>query len=181
MLDIPQNTLPEIWSYHARLAPRKRAISCGDDHLTWGEFGGRMNRIANALAGLGLRKGDRIAFVMSNTIEHLVLLCGAMKFGACVVPISTLLSAEQIAGLANDSGSVLLFTDQGYLDVISQIRDRLTHVRPDGFFANSDVSWCRSIDNLIANASEEEPGIALHLDDAMNILYSSSRHRDAAA
>lgn len=173
MLDIPQNTLPEIWSYHARLAPRKRAISCGDDHLTWGEFGCRMNRIANALTGLGLRKGDRIAFVMSNTIEHLVLLCGAMKFGACVVPISTLLSPEQIAGLANDSGSVLLFTDKGYLDVISQIRDRLTHVRPDGFFANADVNWCRSIDDLIAKASEEEPGIALHLDDAMNILYSS--------
>src|SRR5664279_5261928 len=107
MLDIPQNALPDIWSYHARIAPHKRAISCGTESLTWGQFGARMNRIANALAALGVRKGDRIAFVMSNTVEYLVLLCGAMKFGACVVPISTLLSPDQICSLTNDTGSVL--------------------------------------------------------------------------
>src|ERR1700694_4630788 len=134
MIDIPQNALPDIWTYHCRLAPEKRAISCGNESLTWGQFGARMNRIANALARLGVRKGDRIAFVMSNTVEHLVLLCGAMKFGACVVPISTLLAPDQIAGLINDSGSVLLFTDGGYLDVISQIKDRLRTVRTDGRF-----------------------------------------------
>jgi long-chain acyl-CoA synthetase len=173
MLDIPQNALPDIWSYHARLAPHKRALSCGAESLTWGQFGARMNRVANALANLGVHKGDRIAFVMSNTVEHLVLLCGAMKFGACVVPISTLLSPDQIAGLINDSGSVLLFTDSGYLDVISQIRDRLKTVRTDGLYASTTTSWCRSIDDLLANASEDEPGIALDLDDLMNISYSS--------
>jgi long-chain acyl-CoA synthetase len=173
MLDIPQNALPDIWSYHARLAPHKRALSCGAESLTWGQFGARMNRIANALVNLGVHKGDRIAFVMSNTVEHLVLLCGAMKFGACVVPISTLLSPDQIAGLINDSGSVLLFTDSGYLDVISQIRDRLKTVRTDGLFANTEVSWCRPINDFLANASRDEPGIALDLDDLMNISYSS--------
>ena len=173
MLDIPQNALPDIWSYHARMAPQKRAITCGPDSLTWGQFGARMNRIANALAGLGLEKGDRIAFVMSNTIEHLVLLCGAMKFGACVVPISTLLSPDQIAGLINDSGSVLLFTDSGFLDVIGKIRNRLKHVRPDGLFATAQANWCRPIDDLLAGASEDEPGIPLDLDDLMNISYSS--------
>jgi long-chain acyl-CoA synthetase len=173
MIDIPQNALPDIWTYHCRLAPEKRAISCGNESLTWGQFGARMNRIANALARLGVRKGDRIAFVMSNTVEHLVLLCGAMKFGACVVPISTLLAPDQIAGLINDSGSVLLFTDGGYLDVISQIKDRLLTVRADGLFANTPTSWCRTIDDFLADASDDEPGIALDLDDLMNISYSS--------
>jgi acyl-CoA synthetase (AMP-forming)/AMP-acid ligase II len=173
MLDIPQNALPDIWTYHCRLAPHKRAISCGNESLTWGQFGARMNRIANALTSLGVHKGDRIAFVMSNTVEHLVLLCGAMKFGACVVPISTLLSPDQIAGLINDSGSVLLFTDGGYLDVISQIRGRLRTVRTDGLFANTKTSWCGTIDDFLADASEDEPGIPLDLDDLMNISYSS--------
>jgi acyl-CoA synthetase (AMP-forming)/AMP-acid ligase II len=173
ILDIPQNALPDIWSYHGRTAPNKRAISCGSEILTWGQFGARMNRIANALASLGVRKGDRIAFVLSNTVEYLVLLCGAMKFGACVVPISTLLSPDQIAGLTNDSGSVLLFTDGEYLDVISKIRGSLSTVRRDGLFANTDVDGYRCFDALLADASEDEPGIALDLDDLMNISYSS--------
>jgi acyl-CoA synthetase (AMP-forming)/AMP-acid ligase II len=173
MLDIPQNALPDIWSRHARLAPNSRAITCGNEHLTWGQFGSRMNRIVNAFLKLGLRKGDRIAFVMSNTIDHLVLLCGAMKAGACVVPVSTLLSADQIATLINNSGSSLLFTDEEYLDVISQIKDRLSTVRTDGFFANANVSWCRSIDRIVDEASDKETGLALDLDDLMNISYSS--------
>src|ERR1700726_3825636 len=159
MLDNPQNTLPDIWTGHARLAPSKPAIRCGGTAITWGEFGEWMNRVGHVLSSFGVKKGDRIATVMSNTVEHLVLLCGAMKFGACVVPISTLLSPDQIAGLINDSGSVLLFTDSGYLDVISQIRDRLKTVRTDGLFANTEVSWCRPINDFLANASRDEPGI----------------------
>jgi acyl-CoA synthetase (AMP-forming)/AMP-acid ligase II len=173
MLDIPQNALPDTWSRHARLAPNCPAITCGNECLTWGQFGSRMNKIVNALLNLGLRKGDRIAFVMSNTIDHLVLLCGAMKAGACVVPVSTLLSADQIATLINNSGSSLLFTDDEYLGVVAQIRHTLSTVRVGGIFANADVSWCRSISQLIDGASDDEPGVGLDLDDLMNISYSS--------
>jgi long-chain acyl-CoA synthetase len=173
ILDIPQNALPDNWTYHCRTAPNKPAISCGTESLTWGQFGARMNQIANTLVALGLRKGDRIASVMSNTVEHLVLLCGAMKFGACVVPVSTLLSPEQIAGLINDSGSVLLFTDGEYLDVISEIRKKLTTVRGDGLFVDANVPGFRRFSDLLASASEDDPSIHLDLDDLMNISYSS--------
>ncbi|GGC65056.1 class I adenylate-forming enzyme family protein [Chelatococcus reniformis] len=173
MLDIPQNTLPDIWSYHACLAPAKRAIASGDEVLTWGEFGAQMNRMVHALTGLGLRKGDRVAFVMSNTVEHLVLLCGAMKAGACVVPLSTLLAPEQIAGLINDSGALWLFTDPGFAGVIRTIRERLVTVRPGGVFSSGDEEGCGSTEALLAQASSAEPGVALHLDDLMNISYSS--------
>jgi long-chain acyl-CoA synthetase len=173
MLNIPQNALPDIWSRHARLAPNKRAISCGDAVVTWGQFGSKMNQIVNALRNAGICKGDRIAFVMSNSIDHLVLLCGAMKAGACVVPISTLLSPDQIAGLVNDSGSVLLFTDGGFIEVISQIKDKLKTVRPNGFFADVSVNWCRSIDAFVNAASDQEVDTRLDLDDLMNISYSS--------
>ncbi len=173
MLDIPQNTLPDIWSHHARLAPNKRAIGCGEEWLTWGQFGAAMNRVANALIGLGVEKGDRVAFVMSNTIEHLTLLCGGMKAGACVVPISTLLAPEQIATLVNDSGAILLFTDSGFADVIAQIRGTLTSVRQGGIYSTTQTDWSKAIAPLLAAALDAEPNVPLHLDDLMNISYSS--------
>ncbi len=173
MLNIPQNTLPDMWTYHARTAPRKTAITCGAESITWGEFGARMNQVCHALGSLGVQRGERIAFVMSNTIEYLVLLCGAMKYGACVVPISTLLAPEQIATLANDSDSRFLFTDAGFIDVITAIRGTLTHVAKGGIFSSQGEGGCRSIHDLLSNISREEPGIALNLDDLMNISYSS--------
>jgi long-chain acyl-CoA synthetase len=173
MLDNPQNTLPDIWTGHARLAPSKLAIRCGGTAITWGEFGEWMNRVGHVLSSFGVRKGDRIATVMSNTVDHLVLLCGAMKFGACVTPISTLLSPGQIATLINDSGSVLLFTDSAFHDIIAEIEARL-----DALGRDRIVSDCRSdrwlaLPDLLAAVSVGELNVRLELDDLINISYSS--------
>ena len=173
MLDIPQNTLPDIWTYHARMAPTLCAIRCGEAKLTWGEFGARMNQVANAFRQLGIVRGDRVAFVMSNTIEHLVLLCGGMKAGACVVSISTLLTPEQIANLIDDSGSVALFTDSGFADVVASIRDRLPTIKADRAFSSGNDARFRSIAQLLDAAGADEPNVELDLDDLMNISYSS--------
>ena len=173
MFDIPQNTLPDIWTAHAVTAPSKVAIRCGEANVTWGRFGEDMNRVCSLLAAFGVARGDRIATVMSNSIDHLVVLCGAMKYGACVTPVSTLLAPSQIATLVNDSDSVMLFTDSHFEHVIEEIEPSLSNVAADRIVTDRARRNWRSLAELMAAASPAEAGITLDLDDLINISYSS--------
>jgi acyl-CoA synthetase (AMP-forming)/AMP-acid ligase II len=51
-------------------------VVCGDRRLSWREFDHRTNQVANALHGLGFKKGDKIALFMPNSIAHFELFWG---------------------------------------------------------------------------------------------------------
>src|SRR5690606_29828381 len=104
-IDDVQLWLPQQWAVHARFRRDKTALICGDRRLTWGEVNAGMNRIANALISRGVSQGQKVALVMSNSIEMFLVMGGISKAGACMVPLSTLLKPEQIATLAADSGA----------------------------------------------------------------------------
>jgi non-ribosomal peptide synthetase component E (peptide arylation enzyme) len=52
--------------WHARFRPEHTAVICGDERLTFAELEERVNRLANGLLALGLRKGDKLALVLPN-------------------------------------------------------------------------------------------------------------------
>src|SRR5512138_2722042 len=91
---------------HARYRPRHTAvvIASREEHdreirLTWREFDAYVNRWANALASLGVRRGDRIATVLANSLELLATYWSCAKLGATIVPTSPLLTATGLAAL----------------------------------------------------------------------------------
>ena len=85
-------TLPEIWASHARRDPQKPALVCDGQGLSWGDFNESMNRLANALIGAEVRKGDRVAVLVSSSIAACVAMFGAVKSGAVMVPVSGMLT-----------------------------------------------------------------------------------------
>ena len=56
---------------HVRYRPDHLAVVCGGERLTFREVSARVNRLANALSGLGLRKGDKLAVILPNCMELL--------------------------------------------------------------------------------------------------------------
>src|SRR5437667_105256 len=110
-LDIPQNTMPDIMAHHAVHAPDHTALVFGERRVSWGEMNHGINRVANRLLAAGVGKGDKVATLMRTSLEHFYLLWGTMKAGAVAVPISALLSPEQIGGLVQDAGARFVFTD----------------------------------------------------------------------
>jgi len=78
---------------HARYRPHHTAVvvqagSPGQHEirLDWRELDARINRCANALAGLGVARGDRVATVLPNSLELLACYWACAKLGAAVVP-----------------------------------------------------------------------------------------------
>jgi acyl-CoA synthetase (AMP-forming)/AMP-acid ligase II len=172
-LDIPQNTMPDVMAHHAVHAPDHTALVFGDRRISWAEMNRGINRVANRLLAAGITKGDKVATLMRTSLEHFYLMWGTMKAGAVAVPISALLSPEQICGLVQDADARFVFTDDEHRPMLEPSLDALTGVRRDGFYSTSKSGRWAALEPWLAGASEDEPPVRLQLDDDANISYSS--------
>jgi acyl-CoA synthetase (AMP-forming)/AMP-acid ligase II len=172
-LDIPQCTITDIMASHSRHFPNKTALVFGDRRISWSEMNRGINRVANRLLSAGLERGDKVATLMRTSLDHFYVFFGAMKAGGVIVPVSSLLSADQAGGLAQDAGAKFIFTDDTHQEMLDASAGRLECVRADGFFSTQKGGRWQALDPWLAGASEEEPRIRLLSDDDANISYSS--------
>lgn len=166
--------LPRVWATHARFSGEKAAILDGDKVVSWSDFNEQMNRFANALIGAGLGRGANVAVVMGNRAEMMAVLFGTVKAAACVVPLSTLLTSQQLLTLITDSGASALVADSATRDLIEPVRAELSAILP-GLCIALDFAgegWTAYAD-FVAGASSEEPLVDFDLADRFNIIYSS--------
>ena len=101
--------LATLLAQNARRYPDKVALVCGDRRLTFAGLDARGNRLANALAARGVGCGDRVALAMPNWIELVEAMAAVLKLGALIVPVSTRLTAREIAYILGhcEPGAVL--------------------------------------------------------------------------
>lgn len=166
--------LPCVWATHARFSGSRAAICHNDRVVTWADFNVQMNRFANALLGAGIGRGASVAVVMGNHAEMMGVLFGTAKAAACVVPLSTLLTPQQLLTLITDSGAIALIADAATRELIEPIRADLDAIRPGLFVAlNFTGAGWTAYDDFVADASPDEPLVAYDLADRFNIIYSS--------
>ena len=160
---------------HARYWPKRIAVVCGDARLTFGDFNAMVNRLASALLGSGIAKGDNIACVLPNGLEILTLYWAAAKIGAVVVPLSPLLTAAGLATVIDHSDAVMVFVGPGHIREMDSIRGKLTKIAPTGYIvAGPQQTGYRSFDDLVRRGSDAEPP-RMEIDDhdPLMIVYSS--------
>jgi long-chain acyl-CoA synthetase len=83
--------------------------------ISWGEVIARACQAVDALAGLGLRAGDRLAIAAGNSLEWILADLAAAMAGLVLVPLHTSLSGEQLAWQVRHSGSRLLIGEEAAL------------------------------------------------------------------
>jgi len=166
--------IPDAVARHAAARPDKRLLLCEGRAMSWGEFDARVNKVANALRALGLGQGDKVAVLAPNSIEYLEVIVGTLRAGGCIVPLSTMATADQLEGMVNDSDARVLFLGATMRDLLEPGFSRLT-----GLFANGRIaldyqaSGMQSYADWLAPASERNPGVAIGPEDPFNIIYSS--------
>ncbi len=84
--------------------------------ITFGEYAECVRRYAGAFHALGVRRGDRVGFVLTNRPEFHLLDTAAMHLGATPFSIYNTSSPEQIAYLLADAGNRVLVTEAAFLD-----------------------------------------------------------------
>jgi len=92
------------------------ALILGDDVLTYAELRDAAKKFANALAGLGVESGDKVALMVPNVPQFAIAYHGILNVGAVVVPLNVLLKGPEVSYHLGDSDAVALVAWEGLLE-----------------------------------------------------------------
>ncbi|MCM3743639.1 long-chain-fatty-acid--CoA ligase [Sporosarcina luteola] len=118
----------QFLDHAVKLYGEKKAIICEDRVFTYREMNDRVNQLSDGLRKLGVKKGDRVAFLAPNTVEMLEGFYGVFQLGAVMVPLNIRLKPEDYLYILNHSGSKVLFVDQDLYNLILPVREKLETV-----------------------------------------------------
>ena len=107
----------------------REAVVDGSLRLTYEQFFGRCDRFSSALQRLGVKAGDRVAYIAPNTHAQLESFYAVPQIGAVLVPINYRLSPDEFAYIINHSGATVVCAHEDYLQVLDTIRPQLPGVR----------------------------------------------------
>jgi acyl-CoA synthetase (AMP-forming)/AMP-acid ligase II len=169
---MPLNTL---LVRHATYRPNHPALVFEATTLTWADLDQRVDRLVNALHGMGLGKGDRIATMLDNGIEVIELYQAVARAGFVAVPLSPLLRGDGMANLINDSGAKALVTMHRLAEHVDAVRERLSTVGSDNYLLVDGIAeGYRQYADVVRAAPPRKPDLpSIDRDDLFNIIYSS--------
>lgn len=111
----------------ARVPREAPALSIGGGPTwTYGDLDTRACRIANALLGLGARRGDRVAILLHNSLDYVAAYLAVVSLGCVAVRVNFRLSSEEFVHVLGDSGSTLLLLDHELIPQVEPILDQVS-------------------------------------------------------
>jgi acyl-CoA synthetase (AMP-forming)/AMP-acid ligase II len=156
----------------AKLYSQKVAVIDGKKRATYADLNKRANRLGNALVQLGLKKGDRVAFMGNNCHQFIEFYFGLAKPGLVSVPINSRFSEAEASYLVNHSeASAFIFTEDLKATVrkMKPTTSKLLWLISTGQGEDGILSY----EKLLEQASSEEPEGKVEPDDAAMIMYTS--------
>ena len=148
----------EIVAMNAYLSPDKVGARDLTRSLTFRGWNDRSCKLANALVGLGLEKGDRIAVLAYNCLEWMEIYAAVAKAGLVVVPINFRLIGSEVRYIVENSEAKAVIVQDDLLDRVETIRaERL--IAEDNYihFGGRTPPGYRSYEDLVAAGARSEP------------------------
>jgi long-chain acyl-CoA synthetase len=106
----PERTLLDYIADSAREHPDHPAILFKGLRVTYGELERLSDAFAVALAGLGVKKGDRVALLLPNSPQFIIAELGAWKAGATVFPLNPIYTESELEGPLNNCAPETIVT-----------------------------------------------------------------------
>ena len=148
--------------------PLKIALRDSERQITYGELNDRVNRLANGLLRKGIRKGDPVALLVGNRIEHLEIVFALAKIGALGIPLDIKWRALEIASTLSSLQAVALFLENTCQEEYSRAQEHkaLDTIQP--FVLGSE-----SYDELVRSPNSEEPAVEVEEDSPFLVMITS--------
>ncbi|MYR08397.1 long-chain-fatty-acid--CoA ligase [Gordonia sp. SID5947] len=174
---VRQQTLGDLLRRTALRVPDKVAIIDGDRTLTFADFDAAVNRCANALAGKGVVKGDRLALVSRNGWQFAVLHYATARLGVILVPVNFGLGSDEIAYILDHSGARAVVAEDALVSTVAKavelsgITDAVRGAIPMGGL--SPESGWDDVDEWMLSGDPTPPQIDVADDDPLRLMYTS--------
>ena len=175
-----KNNLAQFLAKRAALNPRLEALVdvATGRRFTYAKLNSQANRMAHALTGLGVRKGDRVATLLMNGLEFVETFFGGAKIGTVLTPLNWRLVADELAFMLTDSGAETLVFGREFRTVVADLHARGrqgTAVRTWIYVGKpaDRPPFAVSYDDLHGAASARESEIMAENDDLLYVMYTS--------
>ncbi|MGD9600311.1 MAG: class I adenylate-forming enzyme family protein [Gammaproteobacteria bacterium] len=166
-------TLADAVATHARLRPDRLAVRDSRRRLTYGQWHERVVRLAAALRGLGLAKGDRVGVIAYNCLEWMEIYAGMARAGLTVVPLNFRLTGPEIAYILQHAEVGAVIAGGEFRDVVDSLRDELS-MPAERFIVLGEPSpgWL-DFETLIAHGDPALPLDPVQPGDIAALMYTS--------
>ena len=155
-----------------KLYSDREAVVDENLRLTYAQFFDRCDRWSSALQSLGVRQGDRVAYISPNTHAMLESYYAVPQIGAICVPINYRLTANDFVYLINHSGARVVCAHSTFLDALDSVRNELPHVRSFVALEEARDGWL-DYETLVASASPNFTPANIAETDLITINYTS--------
>jgi len=159
--------IKQILEKTASEVPQKDAIVQDSYRVTYRELNETSNKVANALIGLGLRKGDHVALLMPSGPEWAIDYFGVVKAGGIAVLLGSMLKPFELIALLRDSDSRVLITRKDFSRTLSPLLSSIPLLK---HVLEVDSDHYKSI---LATSSSTSPAVDMKDDDETTIIYTS--------
>lgn len=164
-------SLGDITRKHSRLDPDKECMVCDEVRLTWKQLNQRVNRLAGALAGMGVEKGTKVATLALNCHRLVEIYYATSKLGAVAVPLNFRLAPDELVYVINHSDAEVLVVDHNTIEMAEGFLDRLENIRERIVFRTAAEGWL-DYEKLLEESSDIEPEVEVSEDDLCHLQYT---------
>jgi long-chain acyl-CoA synthetase len=116
------NNLRELIEMYQEERADQTCILWRDEEITYRQLNERINRVANGLKALGIKKGDVVSVYLPNCPDYYYVWFGILKLGAVFGPVNALFKGDEVRHVLSDSGAVALITSEGLMETINAVR-----------------------------------------------------------
>jgi acyl-CoA synthetase (AMP-forming)/AMP-acid ligase II len=156
----------------ASIVPDQEIAVFEDRRQTYQDTTTRVQRLAGALAALGISKGDRVAVLDTNSSRYVEAYFASSMLGAVFVPLNYRAKAEELEYMITTAGARVLMVGDRYAPLVSAIRDRLLCVTHYVAMESLQAGMV-PFEELIVRASMDASMAEVDEDDVNTLMYTS--------
>ena len=152
------------------ICPDKAAIIFEEKRYSFGQLNERVNRLANGLLQLGVKKGDRVGLLQVNCNQCVETYFAVTKMGAMYVPLNFRAKEKELIYMLNTADATAILSGERYLDMVRAMRPELKTVqhfisidsKQDDMLSYEDIITSASADEVVADIEDNDTTILMY-------------------
>lgn len=169
----------DLFKQQVKKTPQAVGVVFKGKDMTWQEIDIMSNRFANGLMNLGIKKGDRIAAMLTNSPEFLIAYLASLKSGMVFVPINFQSTGSHLEYIINHSESKVIICDDQYIPLVETVLTNLKgHPKIITVGEKKGSGKMFSFRDVFAKGNDKEPSVTLSDEDLAVFIYTAGTTGD---
>lgn len=165
--------LGDLLRRNVLVRPDSTAIIFEENRLTFRQLNSLVNKFANALTSLGVKRGDRVGLLLTNSYLFEVSYFATIKIGAILVPVCFWYKEPEIDYVAKKAGFSTFIIGQDFANIVQGMKNDLKTVKQYIVIGNDAPEGMLNFNKLISEYSDDEPNLFVDENDPHLILFTS--------